>query len=277
MYQQIPLPLLRFHNMYFSLMGYGIQQIKFNRMCLLMCILLLYNVLCLQSEINHCPLCFCFRPTGGAGCGLTRGVCISWRLETIGRMPWGRESTLSSLQWVEELPASYAGIKQSNLSINPSIELFNQLLSIKQSQSQSQSQAFDTIDHNILLKKLEWYGVRGALDWFRNYMTNRKQYVQFVDSKSSVQHIRCGVPQGSVLGPLLFRIYTNDLSKCLSLSKAIIVAYCTTIYLSSNDIIYLCQSININGSGQISYLWMLDKLILFYLVINVPVFLYHVI
>ena len=105
--------------------------------------------------------------------------------------------------------------------------------------------AFDTIDHNILLKKLKWYDVRGvALDWFRNYLTNRKQYLQFVDSKSSVQHIQCGVKQGSVLGPLLFIIYTHDLSKCLSLSKAIIFADDTTIYLSSNYIIYLYQSIN---------------------------------
>ena len=82
------------------------------------------------------------------------------------------------------------------------------------------------------------------LDWFRNYLTNRKQYVQFVDSKSSVPHIQCGVPQGSVLGPLLFIIYTNDLSKCLSLSKAISFADDTTTYLSSYDISYLYQSIN---------------------------------
>ena len=74
--------------------------------------------------------------------------------------------------------------------------------------------------------------------------TGSETYVQYVDSKSSVQHIQCGVTPGSVLGPLLFIIYANDLSKCFSLSKAIMFADDTTIYLSSNDIIYLYQSIN---------------------------------
>ena len=72
------------------------------------------------------------------------------------------------------------------------------------------SKAFDTIDHSILLKKMEHYGIRGiTLEWFKSYLNQRVQYVTYKSTNSKSLNIPCGVPQGSVLGPLLFILYST--------------------------------------------------------------------
>ena len=78
------------------------------------------------------------------------------------------------------------------------------------------SKAFNAVDHNILISKLNYYfGIRGtALDLMKSYLSNRYQYVKVNDSISSYQNVTCGIPQGLSLGPLLFLMHANDLPKC---------------------------------------------------------------
>ena len=94
--------------------------------------------------------------------------------------------------------------------------------------------AFDTVDHNILLRKLFCYGVDGnALQLLKSYSTDRC-YVNGV--LSTEQYVSCGIPQGSILGPLLFIIYNNDFPKCLWHTTPVMFAHDTYITTSHEDI-----------------------------------------
>ena len=99
------------------------------------------------------------------------------------------------------------------------------------------SKAFDTVNHEILLKKLHHYGIRGQTNaLFKSYLTNRKQLVEIDKIRSSCLPINCGVPQGSVLGPLLFLIYVNDMANNCPLGNIRLFADDTNIFLSHSNI-----------------------------------------
>ena len=106
--------------------------------------------------------------------------------------------------------------------------------------------AFDTGDHDILLNKLYNYCIRGvALEWFKIYISNRYQVVKYNDYESEARKILCGVPQGSILGPLLFLIYMYDLPMVSSLFMPILFADDTKLFCTNDKLDILVSEINV--------------------------------
>jgi hypothetical protein len=107
------------------------------------------------------------------------------------------------------------------------------------------SKAFDTVDHNILLNKLSKYGIRGrAQDILTDYLNNRKQYVSFNGVKSEILEVHSGVPQGSILGPLLFLLYINDISQVSEHVFPILFADDSSVFIKGNDAIEMANILN---------------------------------
>ena len=105
--------------------------------------------------------------------------------------------------------------------------------------------AFDTVNHKILLSKMEHYGIRGiSLDWFQSYLAGRKQFVSINGKNSELRDIRCEVPQNSVLGPLLFLLYINDLPNVSEKLTFFLFADDTNIYFESKNLHDLENVIN---------------------------------
>ena len=107
------------------------------------------------------------------------------------------------------------------------------------------TKAFDTVSHEILLRKLHYYGIRGPINnWFRDYLSNRTQSVKLYNHISPPQTINYGVPQGSVLGPILFNIYINDISLIFNKFKTILFADDTTLYITGKNPLDMINTAN---------------------------------
>ena len=118
--------------------------------------------------------------------------------------------------------------------------------------------AFDTVNHNILLSKMNLYGIQGiALDWIGSYLTNRTQRCLVNGSLSRICSLECGVPQGTILGPLLFLIYINDLPNCLTSCQPRMYADDTHITYADVDV----KAIQLNLNHDFSNLnkWLISN------------------
>ena len=107
------------------------------------------------------------------------------------------------------------------------------------------SKAFDTVGHAILLSKLSHYGIRGnALQWFQSYLYNWKEYVTYNGVSSHVNDITRRVPQGSILGPLLFLPYIKGLGHVCSSTTSKLFADETDLFNSVNDLNKMQDELN---------------------------------
>ena len=105
--------------------------------------------------------------------------------------------------------------------------------------------AFNSLDRNILLEKLKYYGISGnEWNWFRSYLSNRRQLTVYENFNSDLKNVNFGVPQGGIISPILFLIYVNDIVNCCKESNCVLYADDTSIYTSSPNINELFEKAN---------------------------------
>ena len=156
------------------------------------------------------------------------------------------------------------GFRENHSTVQAVIEITDNILSELEKKNMvagiylDLSKAFDTVDHTILLHKLKHYGIRGLpLQWFQSYLSNRQQYTVANGAKSELRQVEYGVPQGSVLGPLLFLIYVNDISASTGNNKLRLFADDSNVFVIAKDpatlktnmiqvILNLCEWFNAN-------------------------------
>ena len=115
--------------------------------------------------------------------------------------------------------------------------------------------AFDTVGHQTLLSKLDYYGIRGiSNNWFKSYLSNRQQCVSINGYNSELVAMNCGVPQGSVLGPLLFLLYINDLNQAIKFCKVHHFADDTNLLYLGKSIKKLNKLVNIDLKNLLHWL-----------------------
>ena len=140
------------------------------------------------------------------------------------------------------LDAKQGGFRKEHSTTDSSVKFLNNIYIAMNERNMTISvfmdlrKAFDTVNHKILCSKLSVYGIKDAnLEWIKNYLNNRSQKTKVNGSISDSLPVECGVPQGSVLGPLLFLVYVNNMSKCLQHIEHCLYADDTVLYISGND------------------------------------------
>ena len=174
-----------------------------------------------------------------------KGSTLTGLVISVGRIPFSLEKIV-----VPSTALLYPAYKNNNQTLGSLGRVLCKLLDLKE--------AFDTVKHDILLSKMNLYRIRGiALDWFRSYLTNRTERCLVNGSLSRICSLKCGVPQGTILGPLLFLIYINDLPNCLTSCQPRMYADDTYITYADVDV----NSIQLNLNHDLGNLnkWLISN------------------